>query len=346
MKEYLKKNYVFVLSIFAALLTIVGMFASFVSAKSVSVMPFDGWYVVSKIGGRETLNIVGIAHNEAATFVIVFYSLVAVGIALLVLGKYAHKNFLIGSTLLFITTGVLFLLSNSLYDLSLCYSFAKEPNLYEELHAVSEAKLAFGSVFASTMCFVSGLLSYSMANTKDSIDVKDMTEIAILSALAIGLQFIKAPIGSTGGSINLGLIPLFMIALRHGPIKGFMASAFIFGLITCLTDGYGFNTYPFDYLLGFGGVAVLGIFKSLCFNDSEKGYSKMGFVYIAIGVVAATLIRFVGGTASSMINYGYQFRPALAYNVVYVFVTGAVNLAAMELLFIPLARINKIYPAK
>ena len=45
--------------------------------------------------------------------------------------------------------------------------------------------------------------------------------------------------------------------------------AFIFGLVTCLTDGYGFYTYPFDYLIGFGSIAVFGFFSRL--NEGEGG---------------------------------------------------------------------------
>ena len=134
MKEYLKKNYVFVLALCAAILTAIGIFASFVSAKAVSVTPVDSWYEVTKIAGRSGLNIFDIAKNGASAFIVVIYALVIIGIATIVLGKYVHKNFLICGTLIFITTGVIFLLSNSLYELGLCYSYANEPNLYEELH--------------------------------------------------------------------------------------------------------------------------------------------------------------------------------------------------------------------
>ncbi len=37
---------------------------------------------------------------------------------------------------------------------------------------------------------------------------------------------------------------------------------------------------------------------------------------------------------------------AAAYNYIYVFVTGAVSLVAIEVLFIPLAKINKLFPVK
>ena len=72
----------------------------------------------------------------------------------------------------------------------------------------------------------------------------------------------------------------------------------------------------------------------------------MGFLYIALGVIGASVIRFIGSTVSSMVNYGYTLLAAAAYNYIYVFVTGAVSLVAIEVLFIPLAKINKLFPVK
>ena len=54
-------------------------------------------------------------------------------------------------------------------------------------------------------------------------NVHDIVEIAMLSALSIVLdQFLKIRIGATGGSINLAMLPLLIISLRHGPFKGFI----------------------------------------------------------------------------------------------------------------------------
>ena len=51
--------------------------------------------------------------------------------------------------------------------------------------------------------------------------VRDIAEIAVLCALAVVLdKFGKIPIGSTGGSINISTVPLFIIAFRHGWFKG------------------------------------------------------------------------------------------------------------------------------
>ena len=43
-------------------------------------------------------------------------------------------------------------------------------------------------------------------------NINDIAEIAILCSLAIVLdQFCKIPLGATGGSINLSMLPLYII---------------------------------------------------------------------------------------------------------------------------------------
>ena len=356
--SWLKDNFIFLLALLCEVLLLVGIFTSLVTTKGaiatfVSDPEWGDYYEISKAhDSREALNIFQSVKEGTSWPFFVLYGLGFLAIPLTILGKFVHKNFYIGSTLILLCVGVLFLTTNSLYNVALTQSLLKENFnadfawVWEDVASCAETKITFGCTWSSILSFASAIMCFSAASTKDSIDVKDMSEIAVLSALAIVLQFINIKIGATGGSINLGLIPLFVIALRKGPTKAFIASAFIYGLITCITDGYGFNTYPFDYLIGFGGCAVLGFFKRLCFVDNEKGYSKMGFLYIALGVIGASVIRFIGSSVSSMVNYGYTLLAAATYNYIYVFVTGAVSLVAIEVLFIPLAKINKLFPVK
>ncbi len=60
----------------------------------------------------------------------------------------------------------------------------------------------------------------------------------------------------------------------------------------------------------------------------------------------ATAVRLVGSTISSMVIYGYDLVAALAYNGVYIPVTGLVTLVCLEALYVPIAKVNKIFPVK
>ena len=79
--------------------------------------------------------------------------------------------------------------------------------------------------------------------------VRDICEIALISAIAIVLGFFcEIRIGQNGGSIGFSMIPLLFICYRHGLIKGFIASGIIYGLASCIYDGYGLHCYPFEKL--------------------------------------------------------------------------------------------------
>ena len=164
--------------------------------------------------------------------------------------------------------------------------------------------------------------------------------------MAFILNIIKIPVGVSGGSINFQMLPLMVIALRHGAQRGLLAGGIVYGLLTCLTDGYGFATYPFDYLIGFGSVAVLGLFRKQIFGEKQEGYNLKGLLFIFLGGTIMTIIRFIGSNVSSIVVYGYSLEAALAYNVLYIPLSGLVSTVALMLLYSPLIRINKHYSVK
>ena len=177
--------------------------------------------------------------------------------------------------------------------------------------------------------------------------VQGLAEDAMLIAAAFILNFIKIPLGATGGSINFQMLPLMLIALRRGPVTGFICGGFIYGLITCLTDGYGFATYPFDYLIAFGSVAVMGFFNKFILPTEEKKYPLwLSEVLIFVAGLLSTFVRFVGGTTSSMVIYGYQFVPALSYNALYIPLSGAAAVVVLMIILPVLQKLNRKYPTK
>lgn len=161
-----------------------------------------------------------------------------------------------------------------------------------------------------------------------SFSVRDLCEIPMLCAVAILLDtFVKIDIGVTGGSINIAMLPLFIIALRHGWFKGLISGGVIFGLITCfLLDRYSLAgaLYPLEYFAAFGSVAITGIFASFINKKFEKGNSKgiaLAYAVLVGSMVLAGIIRFICGTIDSMLFYGYDFVGAIVYNFPYVFIS-------------------------
>lgn len=177
--------------------------------------------------------------------------------------------------------------------------------------------------------------------------VHDIVEMSLLCALAIILdKFVKINIGATGGSINIAMFPLFIIALRHGPFKSFLAGGIVFGLITCLLDGYGIVTYPLEYLLAFGSIALLGFFaKTINNNLVKKDVKKSVFAYLImiLCIVGCGVIRVFGATLDSMFIYSYEFVPALVYNISYILPSMGFVLVIMCLLLPTIKMINNTF---
>ena len=202
--------------------------------------------------------------------------------------------------------------------------------------------LPLGMLFSAT----AALMSLSIYFVENPISTRDIAEEGVLLAMAfilnlVGFRFVKG-----GGSVNLQLLPLFIIALRRGPAHGLICGGFIYGMVTCLTDGYGLQTYVFDYLIGFGAVLVLGLFRNQIFGKDQTGYNLKGLIFLFVGGFIATLIRMIGSTASSMILYHYDFLPALSYNVTYIPLSGLFAIAIIMAIYGPLVKINRQFPVK
>ena len=121
-------------------------------------------------------------------------------------------------------------------------------------------------------------------------NINDIAEIAILCSLAIVLdQFCKIPLGATGGSINLSMLPLYIIALRHGWFKGFIGGGIIYAVTTCIIDGYGFQFFPLEYFVAYGSVGILGIFANFIYKKFNKN-NKYNII-IAYSVLVLSLIH-------------------------------------------------------
>ena len=78
--------------------------------------------------------------------------------------------------------------------------------------------------------------------SKDA-NAKTIAEDGILYRRCLALDFIRIPL-QVEGSINFQMLPLMIIALRRGPAHGFIAGGIVYGLISCLKDGYGFLHLP------------------------------------------------------------------------------------------------------
>lgn len=168
-------------------------------------------------------------------------------------------------------------------------------------------------------------------------------ECSVLIAMAVALCTVEIQIGALGGSIDFVMIPLFIIAYRHGAIYG-VASGLVFGFLKCLIGGgigWGLPSVMLDYVLAYGAVGLAGIFK-------EKFWAVELSAFV--GCVARFAIHFISGitiyaiTAPTEVAGATFVNPAvysLIYNMLYMLPNTIIAIVVMCALRYPLKKLRK-----
>ncbi len=281
---------------------------------------------------------------------IVVYILFFIGLKLYVIHLFnKENNEKVATVLASVTCGI-----NILFLFSLLFIYAYAPFINVNLSNISDFKeiqpigWSYAIFMFANVVMVLMLLRETAFKVKFSI--YEISEIAIFCALALVLDKAKIPVGATGGSINASALPLFIIAIRYGPLKGLFASSLIFGLISCLLDGYGIQTYPFDYLIAFSGYASVGLFMNIFKKYVISKKENMEFPCICfsfiLGAIVSFITRMLGSSISSVLFYELSFGEALVYNIAYIPLSVFGCMAIALVLAKPIQIINNKFPPK
>lgn len=175
-----------------------------------------------------------------------------------------------------------------------------------------------------------------MSNKK----IKAMTEGAILVAAATALSYVKLLELPQGGSVCIGMLPIFLFCARWGWKESFL-TAFAYGMLQLIFDGayaVGPTSMVMDYVLAFG---VLGV---ACFFRKMKGGVFAGTV---VGCICRFLVHFISGVTIYRIYEPTQLfnttftNPwiySAAYNGSYMAIDMVLCLVITALLYKPLRK--------
>jgi thiamine transporter len=140
---------------------------------------------------------------------------------------------------------------------------------------------------------------------------KILAEIIIFVAMAGALALVSHSFFSLpqSGSINLGMVPIFWLALRRGPKIGIFAGA-VFGVVDLAIEPTIVNPAQFilDYPLAFACLGLAGFFRS---------FQTVGPV---VGVVVGGTMRFLSHFVSGVIyfaNYAPAGMSPIVYSILY-----------------------------
>jgi thiamine transporter ThiT len=102
------------------------------------------------------------------------------------------------------------------------------------------------------------------------LSIRHIALMGMLVAMSIVLDiFFKFYQQANGGSINLAMVGLVLIALSFGWWQSWLAITVVFGLLTALLDGY-VAYYLFDYFFALSGFVVVALMRKTIHNSLKS----------------------------------------------------------------------------
>ncbi|MCE5203256.1 MAG: energy-coupled thiamine transporter ThiT [Coriobacteriales bacterium] len=177
---------------------------------------------------------------------------------------------------------------------------------------------------------------------------KTLVEIALVIALAAVLNTLKVWRMPQGGTVSLVMLPIFVIALRRGPLVGIVTGA-LYGVIDFFVDPYPpvhWAQYLLDYPVAYAACGLAGVFQPLWRRFARE--PRVALAGVASGVVLGSLARYAAHVISGVIFFAeYAEGPVLAYSLaynVYVPISAAACLAAALVILPTLERAGRGAP--
>ena len=146
------------------------------------------------------------------------------------------------------------------------------------------------------------------------LNIRQMALMGMLVAISIVLDAVfKFYQQANGGSINLAMVGLVLIALSFGWWQTWLATTIVFGLLTAFLDGY-IAYYLFDYFFALSGFVVIALMRKTIIASNElKGLFTLTWTF----AVAFTW-RFLMHVISGVIYFEVDWAGSLAYNLTYL----------------------------
>ena len=151
---------------------------------------------------------------------------------------------------------------------------------------------------------------------KNRMNIRALTEGALLVGLGFVLSFVKLYQLPNGGSLTPAMFPIILYGLRWGLGRG-LTAGFVFGLMQLLFDGayaWGWQSMILDYLLAFTPLGLAGLFRGRSwgiFPGTVLGCLGRFLIHYYSGV---TIYRIIEPTELPGIG---TFDNAVLYSLVY-----------------------------
>lgn len=124
--------------------------------------------------------------------------------------------------------------------------------------------------------------------SKSHLKLRALCEGAVMVALAQVLSYVKLFELPQGGSVGIGMLPIFIYCARWGFGPGMLAS-FAYSVLQLLLDGayaWGWQSIIGDYILAFTVLGFAGLF-----HKQKYGF----FIGSAVGSAARFIVHYLTG---------------------------------------------------
>jgi thiamine transporter len=168
---------------------------------------------------------------------------------------------------------------------------------------------------------------------------KILAEIIIFVAMGGALAYVSHSFFSLpqGGSINLGMVPIFWLALRRGPKIGIFAGA-VLGVVDLAIEPFVVHPIQFllDYPLPFACLGLAGFFRKF----SRVGPIEGG----AVGGAGRLLCHFTSGVVY-FANYAPTGVSPIVYSIAYngTYMVPSIIICAVAIVLLQKSKTLNIY---
>ncbi|MGM8214278.1 energy-coupled thiamine transporter ThiT [Bacillaceae bacterium W0354] len=153
-----------------------------------------------------------------------------------------------------------------------------------------------------------------------------LVEIAVFATLAFVLDFFTLFKMPQGGSVNLSMIPVFIVAFRWG-LKAGLASGFIFGLLQLIYAGIAIDIVQavFEYVVAFFVLGFAGLFSKQIISALNNNNRASITLWIIVATFIASMLRFLAHFTAGIVWWSH-FTPegqtvwgySFVYNITYM----------------------------
>ena len=154
---------------------------------------------------------------------------------------------------------------------------------------------------------------------KQRFKLQVLIEISLFAALGIVFDLLIPYRLPQGGSISLAMLPIFVMAFRHG-VKGGLATGSLVGTLQLLFGAYIFTPVQFllDYTVAYALVGLAGVFAGGMKQAARQGATRRLMVYLVVGALLGSILRFGAHFISGIVFFAeYAEGPVVAYSLIY-----------------------------